>query len=155
MKKPLSLLLVILCLSASCKKEKVVVKIQFNTIFVKQSDSIAYKSVDALLIHYDEFKDMSNINDSAIFSHSATLKIDKSRTTSQGIVSEYISLEVGRYVFKKFDLIDSSGKIIYYIPYTIPENYKGNINGPTIIPLPYIQTIYGDLSNVSFVIIKK
>jgi hypothetical protein len=154
MKNPLSLLLVILCLSASCKKEKEIVKIQFDTIFAKTSDSIAYKTVDALLIHYDEFKDASSINDSTIFSHSVTLQIDKSRTTHQHIVSEYISLEVGRYVLKKFDLIDSAGKIIYYIPYTIPENYKGNING-AIIPLPYIQTIYGGLSNVSIEIIKK
>ena len=154
MKNPLSLLLIILCLSASCKKEKEIVKIQFDTIFAKASDSIAYKTVDALLIHYDEFKDASSINDSTIFSHSVTLQIDKSSTTHQHIVSEYISLEVGRYVLKKFDLIDSSGKIIYYIPYTIPENYKGNING-TIIPLPYIQTIYGGLSSVSIGIIKK
>jgi hypothetical protein len=154
MKNPLSLLLVILCLSASCKKEKVVVKIQFNTMFAKTSDSIAYKTVDALLIHYDEFKDISKIDDSTSFSHSVTLKIDKSRTTYQSLVSEYISLEAGRYVIKKFDLIDSSGKIVYYIPYTIPEKYEGNING-AIIPLPYTQTIYEGLSNVSFTIIKK
>lgn len=154
MKSQLFLLLVILCLSASCKKEKEAVKIQFSSMFVKSSDSIAYKTVDALLIHYDELKDGSNSNDSTIFSHSVTLKIDKSKTTNQRIVSEYISLEVGHYVLKKFDLIDSSGKIIYYIPYTIPENYKGNING-AILPLPNFQTIYEGLSDVMLGIIKK
>lgn len=152
MKKYIIFLLTVFCIAVSCKKEPGTGEMQFVTTFARSSDSIFYDSVSYSIINYSdaiEFKDTSEINNPEIFSHSIKLHIN-------GFKTDYISLAVGhKYFIKKFDLVDKSDNVIFYIPYGNQDFYVNNIKYTTS-GLPILFSVSSSTkSGIQLLITKK
>jgi hypothetical protein len=109
MKKSILLLIVILFVSISCKKEETKVT-QFYVQVNESADSVYYDSIAYAIFNYSdvkELKDTSSINNPDVFNH--TVKVEKPYTLT--LTAEHT------YVLKKLDLYDKSGKLLFYIPY--------------------------------------
>lgn len=122
MKKNCILLLMLFCLSVSCKKDPGNQNVRFVPLFALGEDSIYYDSIDYTLINYsdlNELKDTSDLNNPNVFSNS--IKLD--------ILKDEINLAIDHtYVIKRFDMISKTGNILYYIPYGknlgLPYSFK-------------------------------
>lgn len=130
MKKSILLLIVIICLCNSCKKEGTKVT-QFYVQFNEKADSVYYDSIAYAIFNYSdvkELKDTSAINNPDIFHH--TVNVEKPFTLS--LTAEHT------YVLKKLDLFDKSGKLLFYVP------YRTQLNPYDVNALPFFfKTIDG------------
>jgi hypothetical protein len=111
MKKLTFFILLILFFSASCKKEPEPPQILFFPS-LSAPDLIAWDSVSYTTINYSyqtELKE-NEWDNPAVYSHSVNLDLR----------AEYLTLEANQViVIKKFDILDKSGKILYYIPFSV------------------------------------
>ena len=152
-------LIPVICLLLSCSKEKEVSDISFSGIFAKLSDSVYYDSVSYLILNYSpssELKTQSDYSDSTIYSHSVKYEIDKSeiQKMNHSLGTKPVRFDAGWYVVKRFDLVDKSGKVIYHIPYAIPDRYKTNITN-TVMALPIGFGPSEAPTNINFVVTRK
>ena len=156
MKKTI-LAFLILSFIFSCKKEKEIGDVSFSTSFARVQDSVSYDSVSYIIMNYsltNEFNDNSSFDDSSKYSHSIKLDVDKNQRINGHFGTKYIHLDKGQYVIKRFDLVDKYGKVIYCIPYEIPENYKTNVIN-NLISLPILFSTPEANTSFVFTIIKK
>jgi hypothetical protein len=107
MKKAAFILLLVL--SIACKKEEPQ-KMGFDPYPFIKADSIAFDSVAYLVFNYSylsEFKDLAERDNPDVFSHSITMEKPYSVTIPADEV----------LVIKKFDLVSTSGNVIFYMSY--------------------------------------
>ncbi len=127
--KKLVLMFVMLIPFLSCKKESPKT-ISFSISFARIQDSVYYDSVAFAVINYSEMseiRDSSDLNNPEVFSQ--TVKVEKPYT---------LTFESGQTcVIKKFDLINRSGEVIFYVPYGVQHYYVNNIQYDGI-GLPFI-----------------
>jgi hypothetical protein len=124
MKKCILLLIVILCLSISCKKEGTKVT-QFYVQFNERADSVYNDSIAYAIFNYSDVKELKDtlaINNSDVFNH--TIKVEKPYTLS--LTAEHT------YVLKKLGLFDKSGNLLFYVP------YRTQLNTNDVMALPFI-----------------
>ena len=160
----LPILVIFYLLVSSCKKEQEYGTFTFSPYFAQNADAVSYDSAYFLIINYSttaELKTFSEVHDSTIYHHTLKVSLDKIDSKNFNYNTIDIRWEVGDYVIKKFDLVDRSDNVIYYIPYTIPEKYEleggilGNIGKSSLTPLPLMIRIGKDRTSYSNSIIKK
>lgn len=84
----------------SCSKDKVYQKLSFIPTKIDGTASINYDSIAYTTITYS---DLSNDADT--------------HTVSMNVLTDYLKLISGHsYSFKKFDMVDISGKVKYFVP---------------------------------------
>jgi hypothetical protein len=146
------------CVLFSCKNKEELGKVGFSTTFSKVEDMDAYDSVTQLVIKYSLSTELksTDVKDSTDYLHEIKLAVDKSeiQKVNYHYKTELQKFESGQYVIKGFDLVDSSGKTIYYIPYDVPEKYR-NVTANSVLTLPL--TFHPSESDVTFdyIVIKK
>jgi len=157
----LPVLVIFYLLVSSCKKEQEYGTFTFSPYFAQKADAVLYDSAYSLIINYStaaELKSYSEVLDSTIYHHTLKLSLDKFDSKNLNYNTIDIRWEVGDYVIKTYDLVDRSGKVIYYIPYTIPEKYvltESNFGNGSVVPLPMFIRIGTDRTSYSNSIIKK
>lgn len=157
----LPVLVIFYLLVSSCEKEQKYGIFTFSPYFAQKADTVSYDSAYFLIINYSkaaELKNTSEILDSTTYHHTLKLSLDKFSWESWNYNTIDINWEVGDYVIKKYDLVDRSGKVIYYIPYTIPEKYVltgNNLENGSVVPLPMLISIGTDRTTYANSIIKK
>jgi len=130
------LLFSVLCLSLSCKKDTGKVDCWFNL----NPPDIYRDSIAAIVINYSvysDFKDEGELMNPDIYQYSIKANLKRSNCDIYPCSIDYgsITLDIGQiYVIKKFDLIDSSGKILFILAWK-PDSVHGAI---TIQYLPYV-----------------
>lgn len=130
------LLLSVLCLSLSCKKDTGKIECWFNL----NPPDIYRDSISSIVINYSlysDFKDEEELMNPEIYQYSIKTNLKNSNCDIYpcSIDYGYITLDIGQaYVIKKFDLVDSSGKILFNLPWK-PDSIHGALDR---IYLPYI-----------------
>jgi hypothetical protein len=130
------LLFSVLCLSLSCKKDTGKVDCWFNL----NPPDIYRDSISSIVINYSaysDFKDEGEIMNPDIYQYSINTDLKRSNCDIYPCSIDYgsISLDIGKtYVIKKFDLVDSSGKILFNLTWK-PDTVHGSI---TVQYLPYV-----------------
>jgi len=162
MQKLVLLILVIFyLLMSSCKKEPKYGVFTFAPYLSQKADTVSYDSVYFLIVNYsmgEEFKNASEIVDTTTSYHTIKLSLEKNNWGKMSFTTSDLNWKVGNYIIKKYDLVDKSGKVIYCIPYKIPERYvvgPGNLENSSVMPLPLIISIGTDRTGYSNTIIKK
>jgi len=157
----LPVLVIFYLLVSSCKKEQEYGVFVFSPYFAQKADAVLYDSACFLIINYStaaELKTFSEVLDSTTYHHTLKLSLDKFDSKNLNYNTIDIRWEVGDYVIKKYDLVDKSGKVIYYIPYTVPQKYvltEGNLENGSVLPLPLMFRIGTDRTTYANSIIKK
>jgi len=142
---------------SSCKKEQEYGVFTFAPYFAHKADTTSYDSAFFLIVNYstaDELKMLSEILDSTTYHHTLKLSLDKFDSKNWNYNTININWKVGNYIIKKYDLVDESGKVIYYIPYKIPKEYVVGYGSP-VVPLPFEISIGGNKTSYSHCIIKR
>jgi len=156
----LPVLVIFYLLVSSCKKEQEYGVFTFDPYLSQKADSISYDSAYFLIINYsmgEEFKNASEIIDSTTSYHTIKLSLEKNNWGKMSFTTADLNWKVGNYVIKKYDLVDKLDKVIYSIPYIIPEKYvigPGNLENSSVVPLPLIISIGTDITSYSHSIIK-
>jgi hypothetical protein len=154
-------LLLILAVLMSCEKGKEGGAFTLNPSFAQLADTVSYDSAYFLVVNYSSADELQNNTalflDSTTFHHTMVLSLDKSDKENWNFKTPEINLKLGRYVIKKYDLVDNSGNVIYCIPYQVPEKYKSGYGLTSIIvsPLPFSINVTGDNTGFVNFIIKK
>jgi hypothetical protein len=109
----------VFCLSLSCKKDSGKVEAWFGPSF---PDAIYKDSVVCIIINYSdysEFKNDQELNNHDLFRYSSKIYPESPDYCSECTkFFGFLNLDAGNtYVLKKFDLVNKSGKIIYYLPW--------------------------------------
>lgn len=119
MKTILSFVLLIFTLCQSCKKDVGTQEIWFKPVCADETEVLKYDSIAYTIINYSDipqYKPDPDFYNQDIYSHS--VKLDTK--------TEFISLPGWhRVVIKRFEMVDKSGKIMYYIPFgkdNVPES---------------------------------
>jgi hypothetical protein len=124
------------CLVTSCKKDPVKIDCWFNL----NPPDIYRDSISSIVINYSDCSDIKSEEDLInpdIYQYSIKTK---SKTSNCDVFPcsidyGYITLDIGHtYVIKKFDLVDSTGKILFNITWK-PDSVHGATNVPY---LPYV-----------------
>jgi hypothetical protein len=128
-----ALLFLALCLILSCKKETGKIDCWFNL----NPPDIYRDSISSIVINYSAFTDDEALMNPDIYKYS--IKTNSKSPSCDiypcSIDYGYITLDIGHwYVIKKFDLVDSSGKILFYLPWK-PDTVHGATNVPY---LPFV-----------------
>jgi hypothetical protein len=130
------ILFYVLCLSLSCKKDTGKIDCWFNL----NPPDIYRDSISSIVINYSDysaFKYEEGLMNPDLYQYS--IKTNSKRSNCDiypcSIDYGYITLDIGHtYVIKKFDLVDSSGKILFYLTWK-PDS----VHGATSVPyLPYV-----------------
>ena len=130
------LLFTVLCLSLSCKKDTWKIDCWFNL----NPPDIYIDSISSIVINYSAYsdiKDEEELMNPEIYQYSIKTNSKSSNCDIYpcSIDYGYITLDVGHaYVIKKFDLVDSSGKILFSLTWK-PDSVHGAI---TVQYLPYV-----------------
>lgn len=130
------LLFSVLCLSLSCKKDPGKIDCWFNL----NPPDIYRDSISSIVINYSpysDFKDEEALMNPDLYQYSVNINSKSSNCDIYpcSIDYGYITLEIGHsYVIKKFDLVDSSGKVLFFLTWK-PDSVQGANN---IQYLPYI-----------------
>lgn len=157
----LPILVIFYLLVSSCKKEQEYGVFTFNPYLSQKADSISYDSAYFLIINYsmgEEFKNASEVTDSTTSYHTIKLSLEKNNLGKMSFTTADLNWKVGNYIIKKYDLVDKSGKVIYCIPYIIPEKYvitESNLENSSVVPLPMLISIGTDRTTYLNTIIKK
>jgi hypothetical protein len=126
----------VLCLSLSCKKDPGKTDCWFNL----NPPDIYRDSISSIVINYSDysdFKDEEALMNPDLYQYSIKTNSKSSNCDIYpcSIDYGYITLDNGHtYVIKKFDLVDSSGKILFYLTWK-PDSVHGATNVPY---LPYV-----------------
>lgn len=159
MKKLIFPLSLIFCFLNSCEKAKEGGRFTFNPTLAQTADSVSYDSAYYLIIKYSTADELQNntilFSDSTTFHHTLMLSLDKADRKNWNYKTAEINLEVGRYVIKKYDLVDKSGKVIYCLPYDVPEKYKPSYGLSIVNPLPLIINVSRNKTGFVNFIVKK
>jgi len=120
------LLCLVLCLILSCKKDATKIDCWFNL----NPPDIYRKAISSVVIIYSE-----SSNDNDLISIQTKSKKSGCDIYPCSIDYGYITLKEGNwYVLQKFDLVDSSGKSLFYI-----SAKPDSVHGATSIPyLPFV-----------------
>ncbi len=112
-------LLLVLCISLSCKKDPDKINLWFGPTF---QDKTYRDSVSCIKIQYSDYSDFRNgdgLENPTLYKYSITTDL-----VTDDYGAEYIkyfghlSLDIGHtYVLKKFDLVDKKGNILYFLPW--------------------------------------
>jgi hypothetical protein len=130
------LLFSVLCLSLSCKKDTEKVDCWFNL----NPPDIYRDSITSIVINYSaysDFKDEGELMNPDIYQYSIITDSKRSNCNIYPCSIDYgsIPLDIGKtYVIKKFDLVDSSGKILFNLTWK-PDSVHGAI---AVQYLPYV-----------------
>ena len=130
------LLFSVLCLSLSCKKDTGKVDCWFNL----NPPDIYRDSISSIVINYSaysDFKDEGELMNPDIYQYSLSTDLKRSNCDTYPCSIDYgsITLDIGQtYVIKKFDLVDSSGKILFYLTWK-PDSIQGALDRPY---LPFV-----------------
>ena len=130
------LLFSVLCLSLSCKKDPSKIECWFNL----NPPDIYRDSISSIVINYSDysaFKDEEELMNPEIYQYSIKTNSKSSNCDIYpcSIDYGYITLDNGHaYVIKKFDLVDSSGKILFNLTWK-PDSIHGALDR---IYLPYV-----------------
>jgi hypothetical protein len=135
------------CLILSCKKDAGKIDCWFG---LNPPDNYR-DSISSILIRYSsisDFKDDQELNNPDLFRYSS--KID-SKSPDYGypnlIHYGYITLDIDQtYVIKKFDLVDSSGKILFYLPWKPDSVHESSI--------PYLPFVFKAKGFMSISVVK-
>lgn len=122
MKRIIFLLLSGMFISISCKKEPDPPLLMFLPS-LSGKDLISWDSVSYTTINYSYQNELidDELNNPEIYSNTVNLDL---RT-------EYLQLEANQViVIKKFDMMDKSGKILYYIPFSDETTSSGTLKLP-------------------------
>jgi hypothetical protein len=123
----------VLFLSLSCKKDTAKINCWFNL----NPPDIYRDSISSIVINYSAFKDDEALMNPDLYQYSIKTGSKSSNCDIYPCSVDYgsITLDVGHtYVIKKFDLVNSSGKILFYLTWK-PDS----IHGATHVPyLPYV-----------------
>jgi hypothetical protein len=123
----------VLFLSLSCKKDTAKIDCWFNL----NPPDIYRDSISSIVINYSAFKDDEALMNPDLYQYSIKTGSKSSNCDIYPCSVDYgsITLDVGHtYVIKKFDLVNSSGKILFYLTWK-PDS----IHGATDVPyLPYV-----------------
>ncbi|MFN8208078.1 MAG: hypothetical protein U0T82_11810 [Bacteroidales bacterium] len=118
----------ILLFFVSCERENLTGKVWFSGRITEAEDTVCYDSALYLSINFlpfEKVKTSYDLLDSAIYSMSMLVPLNHSTSDKNllQILSDTIELERGKYLLKKFEMLDKNGKVIYFTPYPeIPEN---------------------------------
>jgi hypothetical protein len=130
------ILFCVLCLSVSCKKDTRKIDCWFNL----NPPDIYRDSISSIIINYSTFDDNNDeeVMNPDIYQYS--IKTDSKSSNCIiypcSIDYGYITMDIGRwYVIKKFDLVNSSGKILFYLPWK-PDSVHGATN------IPYLPFVF-------------
>jgi hypothetical protein len=127
------LFLFLFCLCPSCKKAE-----KIDCWFNLNPPDNYRKSISAVVIDYSDFSNENLINIQTISKRSGCDVYPCS------IDYGYITLEAGRcYVLKKFDLVDSSGKRLFYMSLK-PDSVQGATN------IPYLPFVFKANARIFF-----
>ena len=130
------LLISVFCLSLSCKKDTGKIDCWFNL----NPPDIYRGSISSIKINYSDysdFKDDEVIMNPDLYQYSINTNSRNSNCDIYpcSIDYGYITLDIGHtYVIKKFDLVDSSGKVLFNLTWK-PDSVHGAITVPY---LPYV-----------------
>ena len=123
----------VLFLSLSCKKDTTKIDCWFNL----NPPDIYRDSISSIVINYSAFKDDEALMNPDLYQYSIKTNSKSSNCDIYpcSVDYGYITLDIGQmYVIKKFDLVDSSGKILFYLTWK-PDS----VDGATDVPyLPYV-----------------
>jgi len=123
----------VLFLSLSCKKDTAKIDCWFNL----NPPDIYRDSISSIVINYSAFKDDEALMNPDLYQYSIKTNSKSSNCDIYpcSVDYGYITLDIGQmYVIKKFDLVDSSGKILFYLTWK-PDS----VDGATDVPyLPYV-----------------
>jgi len=123
----------VLCLSLSCKKDTTKIDCWFNL----NPPDIYRDSISSIVINYSAFKDDEALMNPDLYQYSIKTNSKSSNCDIYPCSVDYglITLDIGHtYVIKKFDLVDSSGKVLFYLTWK-PDS----VHNATDVPyLPYI-----------------
>jgi hypothetical protein len=126
----------VLFLSLSCKKDTGKVDCWFNL----NPPDIYRDSISSIVINYSatsDYKDDAELVNTDLYQYSIKTNSKNSNCDIYpcSIDYGYLTLDIGRvYVIKKFDLVDSSGKILFYLDWK-PDTVHGATNVPY---LPFV-----------------
>jgi hypothetical protein len=135
----------VICLSLSCKKDTGKVDCWFNL----NPPDIYRDSISSIVINYSvysDFKDEGELMNPDIYQYSINTDLKRSNCDIYPCSIDYgsITLDIGKtYVIKKFDLVDSSGKILFNLTWK-PDSIHGALDR---IYLPYV---FNATSKISF-----
>lgn len=130
------LLFTVLCLSLSCKKDTAKIDCWFNL----NPPDIYRDSIASILINYSatsDFKDQEALMNPDNYQYSINTNLKRSNCDIYPCSIDFgsITLNIGQtYVIKKFDLVDSSGKILFNLTWK-PDSVHGAL---TVQYLPYV-----------------
>jgi hypothetical protein len=136
MKATRVLLFSALCLILSCKKDTGKIDCWFNL----NPPDIYRDSISSIVINYSassDFKDDQALMNPDLYQYSIKINSKSSNCDIYpcSIDYGYLTLDIGKiYVIKKFDLEDSSGKVLFYLTWK-PDSVHGATNVPY---LPYV-----------------
>jgi hypothetical protein len=123
----------VLFLSLSCKEDTAKIDCWFNL----NPPDIYRDSISSIVINYSAFKDDEALMNPDLYQYSIKTNFKSSNCDIYPCSVDYgsITLDIGHtYVIKKFDLVNSSGNILFYLTWK-PDS----LHGATDVPyLPYI-----------------
>ena len=123
----------VLFLSLSCKKDTAKIDCWFNL----NPPDIYRDSISSIIINYSAFKDDEALMNPDLYQYSIKTNSKSSNCDIYPCSVDYgsITLDIGHtYVIKKFDLVDSSGKILFSLTWK-PDSVHGATNVPY---LPFV-----------------
>jgi hypothetical protein len=140
------LLFSVLCFTLSCKKDPGSIDCWFDI----KLPSIYQDSISSIVIKYSDYSDFKNdqeINNPDLFNSSVEISSKKPNYDTNTIHYGFITLNREHtYVIKKFDLINTSGKVLFYLPWRPDSVNIGSI--------PYLPFVFKAKGSISFSVIK-
>jgi hypothetical protein len=124
MKKSILLLIAVICICISCKKEGTKLT-QFDIRFSERADSIYYDSISYAIFNYSDSKDLKDsteFNNPDVFTYS--VKIQKPYNLP--LKAEHT------YVLKKVELFNKKNNLLFFMPQRTPTNAHKYITVPFI-----------------------
>jgi len=123
----------VLFLSLSCKKDTAKIDCWFNL----NPPDIYRNSISSIIINYSAFNDDEALMNPDLYQYNIKTNSKSSNCDIYPCSVDYgsVTLDIEHtYVIKKFDLVDSSGKILFYLTWK-PDS----VHGATDVPyLPYV-----------------
>ena len=135
----------VLFLSLSCKKDTAKIDCWFNL----NPPDIYRDSISSIVINYSAFKDDEALMNPDLYQYSIKTNSKSSNCDIYPCSVDYglITLDIGHtYVIKKFDLVNSSGKILFYLPWRPDSVQTGNI--------PYLPSVFKATGFMSFDVVR-
>ena len=135
-----------ICLILSCKKDPGKIDCWFDI----NLPEIYQDSISSITIKYSDFSDFKNdqeVNNPDLSNYTVEINSKKPNYGTNIIHYGFITLDREHtYVIKKFDLVNASGKILFYLPWKPDSINSGSI--------PYLPFVFKAKGSISFSVIK-